>query len=166
MPVFNGEHLLERALQSILKQSFANFEIIILDNLSTDSTPLICKRLAEQDPRINYVLDSQHRTTHEAANYLMGMARREYCISACDDDLWEPELLEVLVNLIEANPHETNSVAAIPCQLFSFDHRIINSFSPKFIDRLQAPCRTISDSFRIIGGPACSAVGGIMTSLF
>ena len=77
MSVFNGEHLLERALQSILKQSFANFEIIILDNLSTESKPLICQRLAEQDDRINYVLDTRQRTTHEAAEHLLGMAQRE-----------------------------------------------------------------------------------------
>ena len=114
MPVFNGEHLLERALQSILKQSFANFEIIILDNLSTDSTPLICKRLAEQDHRINYVLDTRRRTTHEAANYLMGMAQRELCISACDDDLWEPELLAVLISLMNSNP--TAGLAVANCR--------------------------------------------------
>ena len=123
MPVFNGEHLLERALQSILKQSFANFEIIILDNLSTDSTPLICKQLAEQDDRINYVRDTRHRTTHEAANYLMGMARREYCISACDDDLWEPELLEVLVGLIETDP--TAGIAVANCRSRDLDDRYV-----------------------------------------
>ena len=123
MPVFNGEHLLERALQSILKQSFANFEIIILDNLSTDSTPLICQRLAQQDHRINYVRDTQHRTTHEAANYLAGLAQREYCISACDDDLWEPELLEVLVGLIEADP--TAAIAVANCRSIDLDDRYV-----------------------------------------
>lgn len=123
MPVFNGEHLLERALQSILKQSFANFEIIILDNLSTDSTPLICQRLAEQDDRINYVLDTQHRTTHEAANYLMGLAKREYCISACDDDLWEPELLAVLISLMNSNP--TAGLAVANCRNIDLDDRYV-----------------------------------------
>jgi glycosyltransferase involved in cell wall biosynthesis len=123
MPVFNGEHLLERALQSILKQSFANFEIIILDNLSTDSTPLICQRLAEQDERINYVLDTRQRTTHEAANYLMGMAQRELCISASDDDLWEPELLEVLISLIEADP--AAGIAVANCRSIDLDDRYV-----------------------------------------
>jgi len=123
MPVFNGEHLLERALQSILNQSFTNFEIIILDNLSTDSTPLICQRLAEQDERINYVLDTRHRTTHEAANYLMGMAQRQFCISASDDDLWEPELLEVLISLIEADP--AAGIAVANCRSIDLDDRYV-----------------------------------------
>lgn len=111
MPVFNGEHLLERALQSILKQSFTNFEVIVLDNLSTDSTPLICQRLAEQDDRINYVLDTQHRTTHEAANYLKGIALGEFCVYASDDDLWEKDFLEVLTSLIESVPKADIAIA-------------------------------------------------------
>ena len=112
--MFNGEYLLERALQSILKQLFANFEIIILDNLSTESTPLICQRLAEQDDRINYVLDTRQRTTHEVAEYLLGMVQREFCISACDDPLWEPELLAVLISLLDSNP--TAGLAIANCK--------------------------------------------------
>ncbi|NBR37105.1 MAG: glycosyltransferase family 2 protein [Chitinophagales bacterium] len=104
MPVFNGERLLERSLTSILNQTFSSFEIIILDNLSTDSTPIIVRRLAEQDNRIRYVLDNQHRTSHEAANYLMEMATREFCISASDDDIWEPHLLATLVSMLDAEP--------------------------------------------------------------
>ena len=123
MPVFNGDHLLERALRSILNQSFTNFELIILDNLSTDSTPLICQRLAEQDYRVKYIRDTQYRTTHEAANYLMGMAQRQFCISACDDDIWEPELLEVLIGLIEADP--TAGIAVANCRNIDLEDRYI-----------------------------------------
>ena len=119
MPVFNGEHLLEHALNSMLNQTYRDFEIIILDNLSTDSTPLICQRLIEQDPRIKYILDTQHRTIHEATNYLMGMAQREFCITACDDDLWESELLTVLISLMDANP--VAGLAVANCKSINLD---------------------------------------------
>jgi len=123
MPVFNGEHLLERALQSLLGQSFLDFEIIILDNLSTDSTPLICQRLAEQDERINYVLDNRHRTTHEASNYLVGIARGQFSVYAGDDDLWEKDFLEVLISLIESDP--TADLAIANCRSINLDGRYV-----------------------------------------
>lgn len=123
MPVFNGEHLLEGALQSLLRQSFMDFEMIILDNLSTDSTPLICKRLAEQDLRINYVRDTQLRTTHEASNYLVGIARGEFCVYAGDDDHWEKDFLEVLVGLIEAEP--TADIAIANCKSINLNGRYV-----------------------------------------
>ncbi len=49
MPVYNGEKLLHRAIDSILSQTFTDFEIIISDNASTDSTSMICKEYEKKD---------------------------------------------------------------------------------------------------------------------
>jgi glycosyltransferase involved in cell wall biosynthesis len=54
MPVYNGERYLEEALQSILTQTFEDFELIISDNASTDRTGEICRAYAEKDDRIRY----------------------------------------------------------------------------------------------------------------
>jgi len=54
LPVFNGEGHLEEALDSILVQTYSNFELIIVDNASTDGTPEICRAYAARDKRIRY----------------------------------------------------------------------------------------------------------------
>ena len=54
LPVYNGEKYLEGSIQSILSQTYEDFELIICDNCSTDTTPQICERFAQQDARVRY----------------------------------------------------------------------------------------------------------------
>ena len=54
LPVYNGERFIQKRLDSLLKQSFENFEMIISDNASEDNTEQICKRHMEMDSRIVY----------------------------------------------------------------------------------------------------------------
>ena len=54
MPVFNSEKYLEAAIDSVLAQTYTNFELIISDNASTDQTPEICRAYATKDRRIRY----------------------------------------------------------------------------------------------------------------
>ena len=55
VPVYNGERLLGRTLESLLAQTYTHLEIIISDNASTDSTPAIAREFADRDPRVRYV---------------------------------------------------------------------------------------------------------------
>lgn len=104
MPVMNGEAFLEAALDCILAQDYTNFEITILDNLSTDSTPEICRRYAAADKRVRYVRDSEDRITHDAANHLATFVRGEFAAYACDDDLHDPTFLGKMVNVLRDDP--------------------------------------------------------------
>ena len=54
LPVYNGERYLEEAIESILAQTFEDFELVISDNASTDGTEEICRRYADKDDRIRY----------------------------------------------------------------------------------------------------------------
>ena len=54
LPVYNGENYVRKALDSLLAQSYKDFEILIGDNASTDGTQNICESYAEQDSRIRY----------------------------------------------------------------------------------------------------------------
>ena len=54
MPVYNGEDFIEEAIDSILEQTFTDFELIICDNASNDDTQRICRGLSESDKRISY----------------------------------------------------------------------------------------------------------------
>ena len=60
LPVYNGEQFLSEALDSLLGQSYEDFELIVSDNASTDGTADICRRYAEQDSRIRYIRQSRN----------------------------------------------------------------------------------------------------------
>jgi glycosyltransferase involved in cell wall biosynthesis len=104
MPVLNGELFIPMALDSLLAQEYTHFEIIILDNQSTDRTPAICRDYEGRDKRVKYVLDTVNRISHDAANHLASFITGEFCMIACDDDLWAPNFLTVLVSYLKQNP--------------------------------------------------------------
>jgi glycosyltransferase involved in cell wall biosynthesis len=54
LPVYNGERFLGAALESIVSQSWADLEVVVSDNASTDRTPEICSAFASRDPRVHY----------------------------------------------------------------------------------------------------------------
>jgi len=103
MPVMNGELFLPFALDSLLAQNYPLFEIIILDNQSTDRTEEICCAYAMRDGRIRYMRDSVNRITHDAANHLATFITGEFCMYACDDDIWDPNFLSVLVGRLQGD---------------------------------------------------------------
>jgi glycosyltransferase involved in cell wall biosynthesis len=75
MPVFNGEDFIREALDSILAQTFRDFELIISDNASTDGTEAICKVYAAQDSRIRYVRNPANIGPPELHNAVFRLAR-------------------------------------------------------------------------------------------
>lgn len=103
MPVLNGELWLRDSLPSLLAQSYSNFELIILDNQSTDRTGEICREFAAGDRRVRYVLDDVNRISHDAANHLATLATGEYAMYACDDDVWDSKFVESLVGCLEGD---------------------------------------------------------------
>jgi glycosyltransferase involved in cell wall biosynthesis len=103
MPVFNGERFLVEAIESLLLQTYTNFEIIILDNQSTDKTQDICKKYQRQDKRVKLIIDSERRNPHDAANKLAEFIKGEFCMIACDDDIWSPNYAEKMIEILNKN---------------------------------------------------------------
>lgn len=104
VPVLNGELFLPLALESLLAQDYSQFEVVILDNQSTDRTAEICREYAHRDMRVKYVLDTVNRISHDAANHLATFITGEFCMIACDDDLWEPNFLGAMVRYLQCHP--------------------------------------------------------------
>lgn len=104
LPVFNGAEFLAETLDSILGQTFRDFELIICDNASTDGTEAICRSYAARDPRIRY--HRQPRNVGACRNYDMSfeMGRGRYFKWAAHDDKLAPTFLERLVEVLEADP--------------------------------------------------------------
>lgn len=104
MPVYNGEPFLEEALDSILAQTFSDFELIISDNASMDQTEKICRKYAAKDKRIRYFRN--HRNVGAAKNFnqVFWLSRGEYFKWAAVDDVLEPEFLAKCVELLDRDP--------------------------------------------------------------
>ena len=93
LPVYNGANFLAEAIESILAQDFRDFELIIADNASTDDTPEICRRYAEQDPRIKVVRHPRNIGAAKNYNYVFHCASGEYFKWAAHDDVMGPGFL-------------------------------------------------------------------------
>jgi glycosyltransferase involved in cell wall biosynthesis len=104
LAVYNGDRYLEEALDSILAQTFTDFELIISDNASTDRTAEICQRYAAQDPRIRYSRNETNIGGANNENLTFRLARGKYFRWAAHDDKLAPELLEKCVAVLAREP--------------------------------------------------------------
>src|SRR5262245_17750978 len=93
VPVYNGERYLDKALSSILRQDFEDFELIISDNASTDGTAEICKAYADKDRRIRYHRNTSNIGAAPNYNQTFEMARGEYFKWCAHDDICYPTFL-------------------------------------------------------------------------
>ena len=94
LPVYNGEKFLQKRIESILNQTFQDFEIIISDNASTDSTEEICLQIKNKDKRIQY-----HKQLHNIGgmsnfSFVLNKAKHEFFVWAAVDDEWHTEFLK------------------------------------------------------------------------
>lgn len=100
LPVFNGERFIAEAVQSILSQSFADFELLIIDDGSTDGTLAIIRSLAAADPRIKY-RSRANRGLVVTLNELLSMAGSPYLARMDADDIADPRRFEVQLQELE-----------------------------------------------------------------
>lgn len=96
VPVYNRETVLLECVESVLAQSCQNFEIILIDDGSTDQTLSVCRSLASQDTRIR-VLEMNHGGVSAARNRGLEAAQGKYVFFIDSDDVIHPQLLETLV---------------------------------------------------------------------
>lgn len=104
MPVFNGERYLAEALDSILAQTYSDFELIISDNASTDGTQEICRAYAARDRRIRYFRNEKNLGASKNFNRVFELSSGEYFKWAAHDDLCAPEYLERCVEVLDRKP--------------------------------------------------------------
>lgn len=104
LPVYNGERFLCESVDALLSQTFTDFELIISDNASTDSTPEICQRYVAADPRVRYVRQAKNIGASPNHHATLDLARGAYFKWASDDDLYEPTLIERCMEALEKDP--------------------------------------------------------------
>jgi len=97
MPVYNGEKFIREALDSLLAQTFTDFELIISDNASTDGTEAICREYASRDLRIRYVRQPVNRGAVANFQFVLDESVGEYFMWAADDDSRSENYIEALL---------------------------------------------------------------------
>ena len=103
-PVYNGEQYIRQALDSILAQTYCDFEIVISDNASVDSTASICQEYAVKDSRIRYFRQEHNVGAAANFNFVFSQARGELFKWAAHDDVLHPEFLEECIAALDALP--------------------------------------------------------------
>lgn len=104
LPVYNGANYVAQAIESLLAQTFTDFELIISDNASTDETEAICRGYAARDPRIRYYRQARNQGGMWNFNHLVGLARGTYFKWAAHDDLCAPTYLAQCVEILDRHP--------------------------------------------------------------
>ncbi|EOH9579889.1 glycosyltransferase family 2 protein, partial [Campylobacter jejuni] len=103
MPCYNRQEYIVDAIESILNQTYSNFEFIIIDDCSTDNTYEIVKKYAENDKRIIVLKNEKNQGIVYALNRGFSIAKGKYIARMDDDDISLPNRLEKQVEYMEAN---------------------------------------------------------------
>jgi len=111
LAVRNGETTLKQTVQSILKQTYGDFRLIVSDNASTDGTEEICRSVAAHDERVLYLRQAGNLGPAANFNAAEQAAGGELFKWAAADDLYEPTYLEACVHALDEDP---DAVLAYP----------------------------------------------------
>ena len=101
MPVYNGDATVRAAIDFVLNQSFTDFELIISDNCSTDSTPLICQQYVKKDSRVTYIRQKSNIGGARNLKFLLDQGRSKYFLWAAADDVRSLDFLRENVEFLE-----------------------------------------------------------------
>jgi glycosyltransferase involved in cell wall biosynthesis len=161
MPVYNGERFIKKAIESILAQTFEDFELVISDNASTDNTKNICQQYTEKDSRIKYY---RSRENHGAAwnyNYVYRLSKGKYFKWASHDDICDSTFFDKCIKKIDKN---NAIVLCYPKTLIIDEKSNILKKDPKELNlKENRPYKRFKSYLKKSGGE-CNAIFGIIRS--
>lgn len=133
LPCYNAEKTLEETLKSLVTQTFSNFEVIIVDDGSTDSTGHILNRWRKQDARFKHI-SASHSGVISASNVGMLACRAPYIARMDADDLAAPTRLEKQFTFLEEN----REIAALSCLVKAFPEKDVGGGFQVYIEWLNS----------------------------
>ncbi len=131
IPVYNVEKYLPRCLDSVVKQTYTNLEIILVDDGSTDSCPKICDKYAQKDKRI-FVIHQTNSGLPAARNSGMDHMHGEFFTFIDSDDWVTPDYCQTLLNTIT----HTKTDVATANYTYAYEKDIKPSFCPQSGDKI------------------------------
>lgn len=104
LPCYNAAAFIEETLNSVLNQTFDDFECLVIDDASTDQTCALVERIAAQDARVKLFRKEQNTGYTESLNMGLSLARGWYVARMDADDICMPQRFEKQVAFMETNP--------------------------------------------------------------
>jgi glycosyltransferase involved in cell wall biosynthesis len=146
VPIFNAELFLEEAILSVIGQTRSDWELLLVDDGSTDGSAAIARRYEAADPRIHYLDHPGHRNLGQHASRNLGLrhAQAEYVALLDADDVWLPEKLERQVAILDSHP-EAELLFGAPLYWFGWTGRAEDSRRDYVID-LRLPADRVYDA--------------------
>jgi len=151
MPVFNDKDFITQTLESVLRQTYNDFILIISDDCSTDGSGEICKAFARNDSRIKYIRQKTNLGISWNMQFLLSLCKTEFFMWAGDDDLYAPTFIEGHIAALQSNP---GSVSAFcPCVLIDENNQqlsesiLIDYGNPNTFKRLLYYIKNSTDYF-------------------
>ena len=151
IPVFNGEEFLPELLDSLLAQTFRDFEILICDNASSDRTPQICCEYERRDSRIRYTRNERNVGAIANFNRVFALSTAPLFKWAAHDDLYHEAYLDACIRLLEENPdtilaHTGTAFIDEKSEILPFEQETGSFVDPKTGRRYWADVTSIGDT--------------------
>ena len=106
LPVYNGAKYLRESIDSVFAQTYTNWELLIVDDCSTDETPVIAREYAEKDTRVRYYRNENNLRLPRNLNKGFSLTRGNYLTWTSDDNRYRPEALEKMYHaLVSTQAH-------------------------------------------------------------
>lgn len=135
MPIYNTEKHLALAIQSVINQSYPNWELILIDDGSTDNSLQIARSFEAKDKRIRVISDGQNKKLPYRLNQIIDEAKYDYIARMDSDDLIHPNRLETQIKFLQENPKYdlvSTGVVSINKDNIAYGYRGVDSIYSKF----------------------------------
>lgn len=135
LPVYNGEKYLSESIESVIHQSYKNWELLIVDDCSTDNSAAIAKKYASKDDRIRYYRNERNLRLPKNLNRGFSLSRGAYLTWTSDDNRYRPSAIETMLRKL----HETQAQFAFAsCRIIDdageeIEYISVDEDSPKLI---------------------------------
>jgi len=149
--VFNGQEFLPELLDSLLAQTFRDFEILICDNASSDRTEQICREYERHDSRIRYICNERNLGAVANFNRVFELSTAPLFKWAAHDDLYHAAYLDACVRLLDENPdvvlaHTGTAFIDEKSEILPFEQETGSFIDPKTGRRYWADVPSIGDT--------------------
>ncbi len=155
----NRAHLIGRTLDSLLRQTVQDFEILISDDASSDGTREVCERYAAADSRIRYFRNEQRLGLGANCSRVLSMCRGEFVVLAGDDDIYEPNFLERLLEVMRRCP----SLSLAACRVDQMDE---NDVFVRVMSHQHFAAEPLSSTLRNANRMLWRGYGNLMTGMY
>jgi glycosyltransferase involved in cell wall biosynthesis len=136
LPVHNGSKLLARTVESVLNQTYGDFELLIADNASTDATPEICAHFCRIDRRVRYVRHLSNIGAHPNFSYVFHHTHSPCFKWMAHDDILAPTFLARCVEVLDIDPSVVLAMSLTRLVNEDLSPLVFDTVDKKFIDAM------------------------------